>query len=164
MRTMLTNRFLKSRVWAGTAVIAALAVGLLLGSFAPWAEVAAQDGPSTTFSGETAIFYNLVSPSKTADFERVMRVYGEALAGSDNAQYNAMANGFKLYRVVEPGPNNYVIYYWFLDPVVSGGNYAVAKVLSDEMPDEVQALYEAYSGALEGGGQQAINMSLVMDF
>ena len=88
----------------------------------------------------------------------------EALAGSDNAQYNAMANGFKLYRVVEPGPNNYVIYYWFLDPVVSGGNYAVAKVLLDEMPDEGQALYEAYSGALEGGGQQAINMSLVMDF
>ena len=147
------------------AIVAALAVGVVLGSLAPWSAAAAQEGPVTTFSGETAIFYNLVNPAKTADFERVMRVYGEALSGSDNAQYNAMAAGLKVYRLVDPGPNNYVVYYWFLDPVVSSGNYAVAKVLSDEMPIEVQALYEAYSGALQpDGGQQAINLNLVMEF
>ena len=159
---MLSNRIRKSRVWVGTAIGAALAVGVLLGSLAPRLAAAVQ--PVTTFSGETAIFYNLVNPAKTADFERVMRAYGEALSGSENSQYNDMAKGFKVYRVVEPGPNNFVIYYWFLDPVVSSGNYAVAKVLSDEMPTEVQALYEAYSAALEGGGQQPINMNLVMEF
>ena len=162
MRTMLSNQSRRSRVWVTTAIVTALAVGVLLGSLAPRSVAAVQ--PVTTFNGETAIFYNLVNSANTADFERVMRAYGEALSGSDNAQYNEMAAGLKVYRLADPGPNNYVVYYWFLDPVVSGGNYAVAKVLSDEMPTEVQALYEAYSAALEGGGQQAINLNLVMEF
>ena len=170
MWTILSERSRRSRVWVGTAIMAALAVGVLLdGSFAPRSEAAAQ--PTLTFSGGSSILMNVVDPSKTADFERVMRAYGQALAGSDEAQYNQMGAGLKVYRAAEPGPNNYVLYYWFLDPVVSGGNYAVAQVLADEVGDgppsngaEVQELYEAYSGSLEGGGQQPINLNLVMEF
>ena len=170
MRSSWSERSRKSRVWVGTAIVAALAVGVLLGSsFVPRSEAAAQ--PTLTFSGGTSILMNVVDPSKTTDFERVMRVYGESLVGSDNAQYNQMGAGFKVYRAAEPGPNNYVLYYWFMDPVVSGGNYAVAQVLADEVGpgppangSQVQELYEAYSGSLEGGGQQPINLNLVMEF
>ena len=170
MRTILTKRSLKSRVWMGTVVAAALAAGVLLGGmFAPRSEAAAQ--PVTSFTGGAAMMTNVVNPAKTADFERVMRAYGEALSASGNPQYNQMAAGFKVYRATEPGPNNFVVYYWFLDPVIAGGNYAVAKVLADEVSPgppgngaQVQALFDAYTGSLEGGGQAPANLDLVMEF
>lgn len=170
MRTMLSKRSRKSRVWMGTAIVAALAVGALLGSsFASRSEAAAQ--PSLTFSGGTGLVLNVVNPANTTDFERVMRAYGETLAASSDAQTQRMGAGFKLYRVAEAGPNNYVVYYMLADPAVSGGNYAVAKVLADGYAggppgngDEVRELFEAYSSALEGGGQQIQNMNLVMEF
>ena len=170
MRTMLSNGTRKSRVWVGMAIIAALAVGALLGSFAPRSAAAAQD-PSLTFSGGSALLLNYVARAKTADFEKVMRAYGEELAGSDDGQRNQQAAGLKVFRAAEPGQNNTVLYVWVVDPVVSGANYAVMKVLNDELPPgppangaDVQAMYEAFSGSFEGGGQQPINMDLVMEF
>ena len=72
MRTILSKRSRNGRLWVGAAVIAALAVGVVLGSsFASRSEAAAQ--PVTTFSGGAAMMTNVVDPSKTADFERVMR-------------------------------------------------------------------------------------------
>jgi hypothetical protein len=160
---MLSTRTGRSRVWVGTALVAALAVGVLLGtSFAPRSEAAAQ--PVMNFSGGSALLMNYVNPAKTADFERVMRAYGNSLTGSDNAQYNQMGGALKIYRAAEPGQNNTVLYLWVIDNVVSGANYAVANVLNDEMPAEVQGLYEALVASLEGGGQQPVNMELVMEF
>ena len=170
MRTILSNRSRGGRLRVGTAIIAALAVGVVLGSsFALRSEAAAQ--PVTTFSGGAAMMTNVVDPSKTADFERVMRAYGDGLAGSSNPEHTRMANGFKVYRAVEPGPNNFVVYYWFVDPVVSGANYAVAKILADEVDggppsngDEVRELFGAYQTALTGGGQAQANLNLIMEF
>ena len=162
MRTILSNRSRKSRVWVGMAIIAALAGGVLLGSFAQRSEAAAQ--PTLTFSGGSALLLNYVARDKTADFEQVMRTYGEALGSSENGERNRQGDSLKIYRATEPGQNNTVLYVWLVDPVVSGANYAVAQVLADEMPVEVQDLYEAYSASLEGGGQQPINMNLVMEF
>ena len=170
MRTMLSDRSWTGQAWVGTAIIVALVVGGLMGtSFATRTDAAAQ--PTVTFSGESAVMINFVDPGKTDDYERVMRAYAEALSGSDNAQYNQMASGLKIFRAAEPGQNNTVLYMWFVDSVVSGGNYAVAQVLNDEMTPgplgngaELQELYEAYIGALEGGGQQPINMTLTMEF
>ena len=167
---MLNKRSRKGRIWVGTAIVAALAVGVLLGSsFAPRSEAAAQ--PTLNFSGGASLLMNVVDPTKTADFERAMRAYGEALTQSSNGQSNQMGAGLKVFRASEPGPNNFVLYYWFLDPVVSGANYAIAQVLNDDLApgppgngDEVRELFAAYSGALEGGGQQAINLTLVMEF
>ena len=163
MRTMLTSGSRKGPVWMGTAIVAALAVGVLLGtSFAPASEAAAQ--PVMNFSGGSAIVMNYVAPANTADFESVMREYGNAMAASENAQYNQMASGLKIYRAAEPGQNNTVLYFWVVDPVIAGANYAEAQILNDEKPDEVQALYESLLGAMEGGGRQTINMELVMEF
>ena len=163
MRMMLSKRSRNSRVWVGAVTVAALGLGVLLGSsFAPRSEAAAQ--PVLNFSGGSGVLMNFVAPGGTGDFERVMRAYGEALVGSDNAQYNQMGGGLKIFRAAEPGQNNTVLYLWVVDPVVSGANYAVANVLNDEMPAEVQGLYEALVASMEGGGQQTINMNLVMEF
>ncbi len=164
MRTMLSNRSWKGQAWVGALVVAALAVGVLLGtSFAARSEAMAQ--PVLNFSGGSALLMNYIAPGKTADFERVMRAYGAALSGSDNAQYNQMGSALKIFRAAEPGQNNTVLYLWIVDPVVSGANYSVANVLNDEVPSEVQGLYEALIASMEpGGGQQPINMELVMEF
>ena len=170
MRTILNNQSRSGRLLVCAAITLALAVGAVLGSsFASRSEAAAQ--PVTMFSGSTALMTNVVDPSKTADFERAMRAYGEGLAGSSNAEHNRMAAGFKVYRAVEPGPNNFVIYYWLVDPVISGANYAVAKVLADELAggppsngDEVRELFGAYQAALAGGGQAQNNLNLIMEF
>ena len=170
MRTIWSKRSRSGWFWMGAAIIVALAVDVVLGSsFASRSEAAAQ--PVTTFSGGAAMMTNVVDPSKTADFERVMRAYGDGLAGSSNAEYNRMAAGFKVYRAVEPGPDNFVVYYWFIDPVISGANYAVAKVLADEHAggppsngDEVRELFGAYQEALTGGGQAPANLNLIMEF
>ena len=170
MRTILNMPSRRSQVGIGAALVAAVAFGVLLGSsFAPTSEAAAQ--PTLGFTGGTGIVLNVVNPAKTADFERVMRAFGESLVGSSDTQRQQMGEGLKLYRAAEAGPNNYALYYLFADPAVSGGNYAVAQVLADEYMggppgngDEVREIYEAYSGALEGGGQQTINLDLVMEF
>jgi hypothetical protein len=170
MRTILNMSSRRSQVGVGAALVAAVAFGVLLGSsFAPTSEAAAQ--PTLGFTGGTGIVLNVVNPEKTADFERVMRAFGESLVGSSDAQRQQMGEGLKLYRAAEVGANNYALYYLFADPVVSGANYAVAQVLADEYMggppengDEVREIYEAYSGALKGGGQQAINLDLVMEF
>ncbi len=163
MRTMLSNRSWKGQAWMGTTIMAALVVGVLLGtSFATRTDAAAQ--PTLTFTGGSALLLNYVASDKTADFERVIRTYGEALGSSENDERKRQAAGLKMFRAAEPGQNNTVLYVWLVDPVVSGGNYAVAQVLADEMPAEVQGLYEAYVASLEGGGQQPINMNLVMEF
>ena len=170
MRTILSKRSRSGRLWVGAALIAALAVGVVLGSsFAPRSAAAAQ--AALTFSGRSAIVYFAVNPAETASFERVMTAYGESLSGSDNGQLNQMAEGLKLYRLADAGPNNYVVYYLWIDPGVSGANYQYFQVLNDEYMggapgngDEVRALFAAFSGAIEGGGQQTISLNLVRDF
>ncbi len=163
MRTKLKTRTRNSRVWVGTAIAAALAVGVLLGtSFAPESEAAAQ--PVMNFSGGSAVVMSYVAPAGTGDFERVMREYGGSLSASENAQYNQMASSMKIFRAAEPGPNNTVLYMWIIDPVISGANYAEAQILNDEKPEEVQELYDALLAAMEGGGRQTVNMELVMEF
>ena len=173
MRTMSNRRFLMNHVWM-VAIMAALAVGVVLGStFAPRSEAAAQ--AQRTFSGEVGIDLYIVNPSKNTDFERVVRLYAESLAASSNTQRQQMGAGLKLYRAAEAGPNNYTLYYLIADPVVSGGNYGIFDVLNeeylggppdngDEMRELYAVLYDPENGALTGGGQQTINLNLVMDF
>ena len=59
----------------------------------------------------------------------------------------------------------------FVDPVVSGADYEIFQLLNDQYQggapgngDEVRELFSAFSGALEGGGQQTISLNLVMEF
>ena len=56
-----------------------------------------------------------------------------------------------------------VLYVWFIDPAVSGADYAVSQILNEAFPAEVQELYERFNGSF-AGGQSMVNLDLVVEF
>ena len=113
-----------------------------------------------TFSGPTAVVLNFVQPSRTEDFERVMEAAVEAQRASTDQTKRAQAEGWSVLRASESGPNNLVIYCWILNPTVPGANYAIAQILVDGYPEDyVREIFQEYVNALEGGGEQTINLT-----
>ena len=169
MRTILSKRFRTNQLWVGTALVAALAIGALLGSSFARQSVAAQ-AAALSFSGQKAVVVQPVNAANTADYERVMKAYGETLAASSNAERARMGAGLQLYRAAEGGQGGSVLYVTVLDPVVRGGDYQQITVLAEEFGggppgngDEVRELYSAYTDALAPGAF-ALNMTLVAEF
>ena len=149
------------RVIVGPAVIVALVTGVVLGMALTTYRAEAQ--AARTFSGGTAMMLNYIKPEATDDFEAVMTKLGEALQASDNSERGQQAAGWKIYRAQEAGPNNSVLYVWFIDPVVRDADYAVSQILNEAFPTEVQGLYETFSTSF-AGGQSMVNLDLVADF
>ena len=167
MRTIVSNRPRTRRMWFGAALVAAVAVGAVLGSSFAGGSASAAQAPTRAFSGQVGIIVNFVNSANTADYEGVMRAFSETLTSSDSAQRKQMGAGFKLYRAAEMGPNNSAIYYSIFNPAISGAEYEPITVLSDDYltgppanGDEVRALYADYSEALAPGGAQ-VNLRLV---
>ena len=98
-----------------------------------------------TFDAPAAMIINYVQSGSGSGFEALTRRMVEALAASEDAEHRALAAGWTMYRVSEPpGPNNNAVYVWLFDPVVADANYAVAQLLNQVFPEEVQSLYESY--------------------
>ena len=170
MRTIVSNRPRTRRMWFGAALVAATAVGAVLGSSFAGGSASAAQAPTRAFSGQVGIIVNFVNSANTADYEGVMRAFSESLTSSDSAQRKQMGAGFKLYRAAETGPNNSVIYYSIFNPAISGAEYEPITVLSDDHlsgppgnGDEVRALYSDYTEALLDNGTQ-VNLTLVAGF
>ena len=161
MGWFLNLRSARRHVWMGCALVAALVTGVVIGIAFTTTTVEAQ--AARTFSGSQGLMLNYVKRGSTGDFERVMRRLAEALQNSENAERRQQAQGWKVYRAQEAGPNNSVLYVWFIDPAVSGADYAVSQILNEAFPTEVQQLYETFSGAF-AGGQSMVNLDLVVDF
>ncbi len=151
----------RRHVGVGCAIIATLVTGIVMGMTFHLDTAEAQ--ASRSFSGGTGLIMNYVKPDATEDFEAVMRKLGDALHQSDNPERVRQAEGWKIYRAQEPGPSNSVLYVWFVDPTVSGADYAVSQILNEAFPAEVQALYEAFSNSF-AGGQAMVNLDLVVGF
>lgn len=111
-----------------------------------------QDGPSQTavldyvFTGGAGMLFFHVRPDRTADFEAVAARVSAALASSDDPVRRQQALHWKLFRSSEQHEN--AIYVAVFDPVVEGGDYDPVKILSEEAPDEVQALYGQLQAAI----------------
>ena len=170
MRTIVSNRPRTRRMWFGAALVAAMAVGAVLGSSFAGGSASAAQAPTRAFSGQVGIIVNFVNSANTADYEGVMKAFSESLTSSDSAQRKQMGAGFELYRAAETGPNNSAIYYSIFNPAISGAEYEPITVLSDDYlsgppgnGDEVRALYSDYSEALAPGGAQ-VNLTLVAGF
>jgi len=161
MHSLQGQKSRRRNLWVGSAVVGALVVGVVLGMAFTTDTAEAQN--ARTFTMGTGMMLNYVDSSKTQDFEAVMRKLAEGLQNSESAERNRQAEGWKVYRAQEPGPNNSVLYVWFIDPAVSGADYSVSQILNEAFPDEVQGLYETFNGSFDGG-QSMVNLDLVVDF
>ena len=113
-----------------------------------------------TFDGQAAMVINYVQSGSASGFEALTRRIVEALAASEDAEHQALAAGWTMYRVADPGPNNNAVYVWLFDPVVQDANYAVAQLLNQLFPAEVQQLYETYMQSF-GMGQTPLELEPV---
>ena len=113
-----------------------------------------------TFATPAAMVMNYVRSGSAEAFESLTRRMVEALAASEDAEHQALAAGWTMYRVADPGPNNNAVYVWLFDPVVENANYAVAQILNQLFPAEVQQLYETYMQSF-GIGQTPLELEPV---
>jgi hypothetical protein len=113
-------------------------------------------------SADAGLIFFPVKPERTADFEKIIAKLQDALAASADPVRREQAAGWKVFKAVEPGPNNTALYLFLLDPAVKGSDYAFWKTLYEAFPADVQELYRLYTAA-SGGGQTLLNLQLVAD-
>ena len=141
MRTMWRER--RTPVWVGAAVVAALVVGVVLGSWMAPRPAQAQ-APSVVLNGASGLWQWVVNEGQIENFERVMQAYGQSLAARSGG-----SAGFTLYRSSAGGP---AVYFGHLSSVQAGGEYHPIRVLAEHYPpgppnngDEVRGLVPLYS-------------------
>jgi hypothetical protein len=105
-----------------------------------------------TFTAPTGIIFNVVRPERVVDFEMVIGYLQAAFEKSTDAGVRAQAQGWRVFKSTEPGPNATVLYVFVLDPAVAGAEYGLGRILSDAYPDQIQEIWKLYTGALAGGG------------
>tara|TARA_B100001013_G_C24596791_1_gene437118 strand:- start:577 stop:1080 length:504 start_codon:yes stop_codon:yes gene_type:complete len=147
--------------WSGCILSLALIFGLVAGlSLSPRL---AEAQAFKTLDEPVGMVFNYIEQDSADAFEEVMARLGQVMAESENPERVQQASGWKVYKAIEPGPNNNVLYVWFIDPTVPEADYSVAQILNEEVPNEVQGLYETFNGSF-GLGQMPINLELVVDF
>jgi hypothetical protein len=124
------------------------------------ASAAAQTPLGRVFGADAGMILNLIKPEKSSDFEMVIEKLGAALHQSSDPIRKQQAAGWKVFKAVEPGANNTVLYVFWINPAVSGADYTVSKILYEVFPKEVEDLYRKFSEAY-GGGQMIVNLKLL---
>ena len=104
-----------------------------------------------TFTAPTGIIISTVRPDRVVDFEMVIGYLQAALEESIDADVRAQAQGWRVLKATEPGPNATVMYVFLIDPTVAGAEYGLGRILSDAYPDQIQEIWKLYQGALAGG-------------
>jgi len=116
--------------------------------------------PQRVFASDAGMILNTIKPDKTGDFELVVERVKAALLQSADGTRKQQSTGWRVYKALEPGANNSVLYVFWLNPVVKGADYTVSKILYEAFPDEAQELYRKFSGAYSGG-QTLVNLQLL---
>ena len=148
-----------------------ITVGLLAGAM--WTTTAfaqsqppqqAQAAPTTrVFGSDAGMVLNFIKPDKVADFDMIVGKLKEALQKSPKPERKQQAASWKVFRAMEPGPNNSVLYVFIIDPAVKGADYTVSNILAEGFPaDQVAALYKQYADTY-ASGQSPVNLTLVSD-
>ncbi len=120
----------------------------------------AQDTPKRTFGSDAGMVLNFIKADKTADFEEVMAKLKEALQKSTDPVRQQQAKSWKVFKSPDPAAGGAVLYVFVIDPAVPNADYTVSTILAEAFPDQVQELYQKYSGAY-ASGQNFVNMKLV---
>lgn len=120
----------------------------------------AQTAPARVFGSDAGMILNTIKPEKTADFETVIERLKAALNASSDPVRKQQAAGWKVFKALEPGGNNTVLYVFWINPAVKGADYTVSKILYEAFPNDVTDLYQKFSGAY-AGGQTMVNLQLL---
>ena len=114
-------------------------------------------------AADAGVIFIPVKSERTADFEKIMAKLQEALAASEDPVRKEQAAGWKVFKTIEPGPNNTALYVFLVDPAVKGTDYAFWKTIYEAFPAEVQELHRLYTAA-SAGGQTLLNLQLIRSF
>lgn len=114
------------------------------------------------FGSDAAMILNTIKPESAAGFESVIERIKGALQQSTDPIRKQQASGWKVFKALEPGANNSVLYVFWINPAVKNADYTVSKILFEAFPNEVDELYKTFSSAYSGG-QTLVNLQLVKD-
>jgi hypothetical protein len=109
---------------------------------------------SRIFTAPAGMILNAVRPERVADFEKVIGFLRSALAASPDPTVRAQAEGWRVFKASEPGPNGAVVYVFLLDPTVPGADYGLGRILAEAYPDQakLQEIWKLYTDSLASGG------------
>jgi hypothetical protein len=99
------------------------------------------------FAAGAGVLFFHVRPERAADFEAVVAHLGAALDRSADPVRKQQAASWRIYRSAE-AVRDVVIYLFFFDPAIHGADYDPVKVLGEDAPADVAALYERLRSAI----------------
>ena len=107
-----------------------------------------------TFTAPAGIILNAVRPERVADFEKLIGYLQAALATSSDATVRAQAEGWRVLKASETGPNGVALYVFLFDPTVAGADYGLGRILAAAYPDQtkLQEIWKLYTDSLATGG------------
>jgi hypothetical protein len=110
--------------------------------------------PERMFNAPMGMLLVPVLSTKVADFDKFLGYVRDALAKTTDQTVRKQAEGWKFFRVAEPGPNSDVIYAFVFDPAVPCVDYALGPILYAAIPDEakVQEVMNLYRSSVRNGG------------
>jgi hypothetical protein len=120
-----------------------------------------QAAPATTaptatvtrsFTSKTGLLFTTVRPDRVADFEAVMWYLQQALQKSTDPAVRAQADGWRIFRAVELGPNGTLLYVFVLDPAVPRADYSLGRILADAYPEQIAEIWRMYRDSVTSGG------------
>jgi hypothetical protein len=118
-----------------------------------------EKAPPTTstarvFTTPAGIILNAVRPERVADFEKVVGYLQAALASSTDSTVRAQAQGWRVFKASETGPNGSVLYVFLLDPTMPGTDYGLGRILAEAYPEQakLQEIWKLYTDSLASGG------------
>jgi len=106
------------------------------------------------FTAPSGIILNAVRPERVADFEKLIGYLQNALATSSDATVRAQAEGWRVFKAAETGPNGVVLYVFMFDPTVPSADYGLGRILASAYPDQtkLQEIWKLYTDSLATGG------------
>ena len=107
-----------------------------------------------TFTAPAGVIINAVRPERVADFEKLIGYLKTALASSSDTTVRAQAQGWRMLKASETGPNGAVLYVFLFDPTVPGADYGLGRILAAAFPDQtkLQEIWKLYTDSLATGG------------
>ena len=98
---------------------------------------------------DVALITILIKPDRAADFEMVLNKVKESLAKSENPQRKQQAAGWVVFKSQTPVQGN-TVYIMRVDPIVSGAEYDLMRIIAEVFPVEVQEIFQKYKDAFAG--------------